>query len=77
VGPDDFGTQSFNITLNDTCTQVNYTITINVSNNPPVYDNPVPPFPIYPPLTIPLNSVQSIPVPVFHDPDGSDSKVYV
>jgi hypothetical protein len=63
--------------LNDTCTQVNYTITINVSNNPPVYNTPVPATPIYPPLTIPLNSVKTIPVPAFHDPDRSDCKVFV
>jgi hypothetical protein len=46
-------------------------------NNPPVYNTPVPASPIYAPLTIPLNSVRSIPVPAFHDPDRSDSKVFV
>ncbi len=46
-------------------------------NNPPVYENPVPATPIYPPLTIPLNSVKTIPVPAFHDPDRSDCKVFV
>jgi hypothetical protein len=43
-------------------------------NNPPVYNSSSV---SYAALTIPLNSVQTIPVPAFHDPDGSDSFVYL
>jgi hypothetical protein len=65
------------ITLTDSQMPNPTTITINVLNNPPVYDAPVPLAPLYAPLTIPLNSIKSIPVPQFHDPDGSDCLVYI
>ncbi len=73
----EIGVNTFVITLSDTNAPTSYTITINVLNNPPVYDSPVPPAPIYQSLTIPLNSVKSIVVPPFHDPDGSDCYVYI
>lgn len=43
----DFGTYTLTITLTDTSDQTDYTITLNVINNPPVYNTPVPSTPIY------------------------------
>lgn len=73
----DVGTQTIVVTLSDPQAVNPVTITINVLNHPPVYDSPVPVSPIYPSITIPLNSIKSIVVPPFHDPDGSDCTVYV
>jgi hypothetical protein len=75
----DFGTKTFTITLTDTNAQTDYTITLNVFNNPPVYNTPppLPTTPIYPLFSIPLNSIQTIIVPPFHDPDGTGCIVYV
>jgi hypothetical protein len=55
----DFGTKTFTISLTDTKAQTDYTITLNVINNPPIYNTPppVPPTPIYPSFSIPLNSI--------------------
>ena len=69
------GAQSFNISLDDTQDFNNYTITLTVLSNPPIYTGD--PNWTYPNMTIPINSVMTQVIPAFHDPDGSDSRVSI
>ena len=66
----------FNIILSDSNKETSYKITLNILNQAPTYQ-PAVSSPVYGNLIIPLNTIITIPVPHFIDPDGSDCKVLV
>ena len=69
--PTSLGLKYVVLTLNDGYDYTTYTIYVDIVatlNSPPVYNSPLS---SYTPLSVPLNSIGSLPVPSFHDPDST------
>jgi hypothetical protein len=70
----DIGEQVVTIKLEDDEPKATfYDITIIVKNKPPFFLSSIPP----PDMTVMLNSIISLPIPPFHDPEGCPVRITI